>query len=158
MNPVVNYMNMTDLNLTQEEQFILACLRSEFSGSGEADFAAFNYESFDWNRVYQKSLQWRIAPLLYKIIEKRTAPKSPLTKGDTGGCYPLIKGDQGGCQKPNIPKDFIEKIKPGYLITRVANDAIYKDLAEISGVFNKAGIKFILLKGSHLAKYRHGDN
>ncbi len=33
---VVNFMHMTDLKLTQEEQFILACLRTEFSGDGVA--------------------------------------------------------------------------------------------------------------------------
>lgn len=135
-------MTMTDLNLTQEEQFIIACLRSEFSSGSDNEFPAFDYESFDWNRVYNKSLQWRIAPLLYKSIEKRATPKSP-----------LIKGEPGGCQKPNIPKEFLEKIKVEYLITCVAYNSIYESLAEISGVFQKAGIKVILLKGSHLAKF-----
>lgn len=138
-------MNHEPLTLTPEEQFILACLRMEFSGSGVAGFPVFDYESFDWDRVYKKSIQWRIAPLLYKILEKLI--KSPLKN-----CPPL-EGAGGG----QIPKHFIEKIKVKYLITCVANSAIYKDLAEISEVFGKAGIPFILLKGSHLAQFVYKD-
>lgn len=109
-------MNMTDLKLAQEEQFILACLRTEFSGNGDGDFPAFDYDSFDWDRVYKKSSQWRIAPLLYMVIEKRL--KSPLKKGDKGGCYPLtncppLAGVGGG----QIPKHFLEKLKVEYVIT-----------------------------------------
>ncbi|HQU32323.1 MAG: nucleotidyltransferase family protein [Planctomycetia bacterium] len=90
---------MSDLNLTPEEQFILTCLRTEFSGSGEADFSAFDFKSFDWDHVYKRSRQWRVAPLLYKAIKNRlVAPNSPLDlvvsiqsneKGDSGGCCPL---------------------------------------------------------------------
>ncbi len=100
---------MSDLTLTPEEQFILACLRTVFNGSGVAGFPVFAYESFDWNRVHNKSIQWRIAPLLYKIIEKLT--KSPLKtrprgngEGEQRGCNSLTKdmpvgqtGDSGGC-------------------------------------------------------------
>ncbi|MCC6181324.1 MAG: nucleotidyltransferase family protein, partial [Bacteroidia bacterium] len=107
----------------------------------------FDYESFDWDRVYKKSIQWRIAPLLYKILEKRI-------KSSLKNCPPL-EGAGGG--QPSIPKHFLEKIKVKYLITCVANNAIYKDLAEISEVFSKAGIQFILLKGSHLAKFVYQD-
>ncbi len=259
---------MTDLNLTPEEQFILTCLRTEFSGNGDVDFSAFDFKSFDWDHVYKRSRQWRVAPLLYKAIKNRT--KSPLIKGDSGGCYPPLagagggvpdspldlvvsiqsneKGEKGGCcplnpvvsahpneektvplwrgrgedfagcQKPHIseyvtvqpppltpptrggevdigklaptrgreadigkfaqtgsrhipsplmgegkgggelfPKHFLEKLKLEYIITSIANSKIYDTLSEIGNAFNKAGIPFILLKGSHLAQFVYQD-
>ncbi|MDG6006487.1 MAG: hypothetical protein E3K29_11695 [Candidatus Brocadia sp.] len=122
---------MSDLNLTPEEQFILTCLRTEFSGNGDVVFSAFDFKSFDWDHVYKRSRQWRVAPLLYKAIKNRlVAPNSPLDlvvsiqsneKGDQGGCcplnpvvsahpneektVPLWRGqgeDFAGCQKPHI--------------------------------------------------------
>lgn len=268
---------MADLNLTPEEQFILTCLRTEFSGNGDVDFSAFDFKSFDWDHVYKRSRQWRVAPLLYKAIKNRlVAPNSPLIKGDSGGCcplnpvvsahpneektVPLWRGrgeDFAGCQKPHIseyvtvqpppltpptrggevdigelvptrggeadvgkivptgsggvdigklaptrgvevdvgelvptgdgeadigkfaqtgsrhipsplmgegkgggelfPKHFLEKLKLEYIITSIANSKIYDTLSEIGNAFNKAGIPFILLKGSHLAQFVYQD-
>lgn len=136
---------MTDLKLTPEEQFILACLRTEFSGSGDDGFPVFNYASFDWTRIYKRSMQWRIAPLLYKIIEKR------ITKS------PLKKGDSGGCQKPKIPEHFLERMKLKYFMSCVAYDSMSKSLSEVLEVFHQGGIKVILLKGSHLAQFVYED-
>jgi len=168
------------LNLVPEEQFILACLRTEFSGSGNTDFPAFAYDSFDWNRVYNRSLQWRIAPLLYTIMKKRTAPLktlkhaadqppslTPPTRGgeiDIGKLVqmgnshvtsPLMGEGKGGGEL--IPKEFLERMKLKYFMSCVADDSMFKSLYEVLEIFHKAGIKVILFKGSHLAQFVYQD-
>ncbi|MBE7443775.1 MAG: hypothetical protein HS132_00290 [Planctomycetia bacterium] len=123
---------LDDLGLTPEEQFIITCLRSEFSGSSD-NFPAFDFKSFGWNRVYQRSQEWRIAPLLYKSMEKRVSlintlniskrvtvqppPLTPPTRGgeidigkfvQTGSC-PVISPlmGEGKCGGELFPKDFL---------------------------------------------------
>lgn len=76
---VVNFMHMTDLKLTQEEQFILNCLRFEFGRGDDNPLSAIALQSMNWDTVYKKSVEWKIAPMLYKII--KTLIKSPLKKG-----------------------------------------------------------------------------
>ena len=126
---------MTDLNLTQEEQFILTCLRSEFSGSSEADFSALDLQSMNWDTVYKKSTEWNIAELLYRIIKKHPS---------------FLK-------TAKIPKLFLETMRLKYFMTCVANDSMFKSLSEVLEVFHKADIKVILLKGSHLAQFVYQD-
>ena len=100
---------MTDLKLTQEEQFILTCLRSEFSGSSEADFSSFDLQSMNWDTVYKKSTEWHIAELLYKIIKKHPS---------------FLKTGK-------IPKPFLETMRLKYFISCVANDSMFKSLYEV---------------------------
>ena len=126
---------MTDLNLTREEQFILTCLRSEFSGSSEADFSALDLQSMNWDTVYKKSTEWNIAELLYKIIKKQASFLKTL----------------------NIPKPFLETMRLKYFMSCLAYDSMFKSLYEVLEVFHKAGIKVILLKGSHLAQFVYQD-
>lgn len=120
-------MNHEPLTLTPEEQFILTCLRTEFSGGGYDSFPAFDYESFDWDMVYKKSTEWHIAELLYKIIKKQAS---------------FLK-------TAKIPKPFLETMKLKYFMSCWAYDSMFKSLYEVLEVFHKAGIKVILLKGIH---------
>jgi len=100
---------MTDLNLTQEEQFIITCLRSEFSGSSEADFSALDLQSMNWDTVYKKSTEWHIAELLYKIIKKQASFLKTL----------------------NIPKLFLETMRLKYFMSCLAYDSMFKSLYEV---------------------------
>lgn len=128
-------MNHEPLTLTPEEQFILTCLRTEFSGGGYDSFPAFDYESFDWDMVYKKSTEWHIAELLYKIIKKQAS---------------FLK-------TAKIPEHFLERMKLKYFMSCVAYDSMFKSLYEVLEVFHKAGIKVILLKGSHMAQFVYED-
>src|SRR3972149_9363372 len=126
---------MTDLNLTQEEQFIITCLRSEFSREGNNTISSFDLQSMNWDTVYKKSTEWHIAELLYKIIKKQASFLKTL----------------------NIPKPFLETMRLKYFMSCLAYDSMFKSLYEVLEVFHKAGIKVILLKGSHLAQFVYQD-
>ena len=126
---------MTDLKLTREDQFILTCLRSEFSGEGNNSLPALDLQSMNWDTVYKKSTEWHIAELLYKIIKKQASFLKTL----------------------NIPKPFLETMRLKYFMSCLAYDSMFKSLYEVLEVFHKAGIKVLLLKGSHLAQFVYQD-
>lgn len=135
MQNSINITSINELNLCQEEQFIINCLRSEFDSENNDKFETFNFSSINWDIVYKKSIQWRIAPLLYKIIEKRSA----------------------FLQTSKIPEHFTKRMKIIYLGTFTANYENLEIFDEALEIFNKVGLKVILLKGSHLARFVYQD-
>jgi transposase len=121
------------IKLSAEEAFIINCLRSEFCDDNK--LGKIDLSTIDWNTVYKISIQWAVTVLLYKIINKQSH----------------LPGFS------SIPQEFLQKIKIAYLRTFLANERNFKKLAELLEVFNRAGIKVILLKGSHLAQFVYKD-
>jgi len=119
------------MKLLPEEQFIINCLRSEFSGKSTDELKNFDLSHIDWDTAYEKSIQWRVAPLLYKIIKKQ----SPLS------------------QLSSISEGFLQKIKKAYVRTFLINRTNFNKLIKVMKIFNEEGIKIMLLKGSHLAQF-----
>lgn len=129
----INTEIIENLKLEQEDQLIINFLRSEYDR--ETKFDGFSLLNIDWDIVYKKSSQLGVAPLLYKIIKK------------------CLIGSQLSC----IPEDFLQKIKIAYLRTFIINEKNFDKLTELINLFSSAGIKVILLKGSHLAQFVYKD-
>ena len=135
MHKFSNYELITALKLRPEKQFIINCLRSEFDADTHDELPEAQLSAVDWNMIYEKSIQWGIASLLYKIIKKRSSP----------------------AQFASISDHFIQKMKIEYMRTFFSNKLNFQELANLLEVFSKAGIKLILLKGSHLAQFVYQD-
>ena len=119
--------------LEPEDQFIINCLRSEYVK--ETKFDSLSLPDIDWAIVYKKSSQMGAAPFLHKIIKKRLT----------------------GPQLSHIPEDFLQKIKNAYLKTFIVNEKNFDKLTGTIDLLSSAGIKVILLKGSHLAQFVYED-
>ena len=117
--------------LKKEELFIIHCLRSEFGGGINNKFADINLSTIDWNTVFERSIQWGVAPLLYAIMKKR---------------FDLSKVEV-------IAGQFLQNIRVEFIRTLVTNERNFTELREIAKAFCAVGIKTLLLKGSHLAQY-----
>ena len=127
---------INSLKLTSEELFIIICLRSGLEGDTNDEFVKIDFSIFDWDVVYEKSEQWQITPLLYKIITKNSFLS----------------------QFSKIPDDFLQKMETKYIETVDKNKTTFGSLVKVLKVFNKSGInEIILLKGSHIAQFVYGD-
>ncbi|MDR4499312.1 MAG: nucleotidyltransferase family protein [Candidatus Scalindua sp.] len=123
------------MQLLPEEQFITYCLRSELGDAGNGKFSEVDFSSLNWDVVYERSMRCGITPSLYKIIQKKLP----------------------ACEISRIPKYFVEKVKFAYIATSIKNKGQIKSLVEVLKVFQNAGIKVILLKGSHLVQFVYKD-
>ncbi|MDP8248386.1 MAG: nucleotidyltransferase family protein [Candidatus Tritonobacter lacicola] len=123
------------LKLREEDIFIIKCLRSEFCRENDGDFANDCISTIDWNVVYERSIQWGVTPLLYKVIRKR----------------PFLY------QSSRMSQGFFEKIKMAYLKKFIINEANFKGLTKVLEAFKDAAIKVILLKGVHFAQFIYQD-
>ncbi len=123
------------MQLLPEEQFIINCLRSELCVASNNEISGVDLSTLKWNMVYEKSIQCGITPSLYKIIKKRSSSTQFL----------------------RISKLFLQKLKAAYIATLIKNKEELKSLVEVLMVFKTAGIKVILLKGSHLAPFVYKD-
>lgn len=135
MQESVDYELIAGLKLRPEEHFIINSLRTKLCAENDDEFTRIDLSTIDWKVVYEKSMQWGVAPLLYKCIKEQSS---------------LL-------QSSDIPDYFLRKIKIAYLATFLANEKIFKGLGELLKVFNKAGIKVVLLKGSHVAQFTYQD-
>ena len=122
-------------DLKPEELFILNCLRTEFSGGGIDDLREFQLSAINWDRVFETALQWNISPLLHRIIKSQ----------------PHFLG------AIDVPGHVVRDIEAAYIKTYVVNEANFGKLLEIIKIFDNAGIRVILLKGSHLAQVVYQD-
>jgi len=135
MQKSINSPLIANYEVLPEEQFIIRCLRLEFDKEARENGAPFKFLPMDWDRVYDKAIQWHIAPLLYKALLNQSA----------------------FFQSLDIPDDFLQKLKTTYVRTFYANKKNYDSLAEVLEVFNKEGIEVIFLKGSFLAHFVYKD-
>jgi hypothetical protein len=126
---------IANLGLTPEEQFILGCLRSEFGSEKNGGFPNGFDATINWKVVHEKSLQWNVAPLMYKII----------------------KNSPSLLQQASMPDHFVHELKNSYLLTFIVNETSFGGLSDVLAAFADAGIKVILLKGSHLALFVYQD-
>jgi len=117
------------IKLTAEEQFIIHCLRSEFSS--EKRPLDLDLSSINWEQTYGIASIWGLAPLLNRVLSRGLSP--------------------------DIPQDFLNKTKLAYLRTFITNETNYKRLSEILKIFNESGIEPVLLKGIHLARFVYQD-
>lgn len=122
-------------DLKPEELFIVNCLRTEFSGGGIHCFSKAGHPIISWDRVFETALQWNISPLLHRIIKSQSHFLSPT----------------------DIPGHVVRDIEAAYIKTYVVNKADFGELLEIIKIFDTAGIRVILLKGSHLAQFVYQD-
>ncbi len=123
------------IKLNPEEEFIIMTLRRVFSAN-ERD--AQNYPlSKDVNSeaIYNKSREWRITPILFHALTIRKSRHHP----------------SGGLEK------LIEVTRNDYLRTSVVNEGNYEKLSGILQAFRESGIKVLLLKGIHLARFVYRD-
>ena len=135
MQKSINSQLITDLELLPEEQFIVRCLCLEFDKKAHVNCAPLNFFPIDWDRAYDKSIQWHIAPLLYKTLINQST----------------------FFQSLDISNDFLQKLKTTYVKTFFVNKINYESLAEVLEVFNKEGIEAVLLKGGFLAHFVYED-
>jgi predicted nucleotidyltransferase len=135
MQESVNYELIAGLKLRPEEQFIIHGLRRTLGSENDDGIAKTDLSTIDWNIVYEKSMRWGVAPLLNKIIKEQSALP----------------------QFPDIADSFLRKIKIAYLVAFFTNETNFKGVSELLEVVNKAGIKAILLKGSHIAQFVYRD-
>ena len=133
----MNFANKqsSDLEMSLEEQFIIKCLQSEYKAEGHDKFANFNFDTIDWNIIYEKSIEWKITSFLYRIISKRLSES----------------------QLSLIPLQISQKFKMSYTLTGLLNNSNFTELKKIQKTFNAEGIELILLKGSHLARFVYRD-
>jgi len=96
MQKSINSKLIGDLKLQPEEQLIINCLSTRLTEENDNEFAKVDLSTIDWNLVLEKSIQWGVTPLLYKIIKKQT--------------FPL--------QFSDMPDFFLQKIKKFYCETQ----------------------------------------
>ena len=125
----------SDFEMSLEEQFIIQCLQSEYNEEGQIELANFDFDTIDWNTIYEKSIEWKITSFLYHIISKRLSES----------------------QRYLIPPQISQKFKMSYTLTGLLNNSNYTELEKIQKTFQAEGIELILLKGSHLAKFVYRD-
>ena len=125
----------SDFEMSLEEQFIIKCLQSEYNEEGQIELANFDFDTIDWNTIYEKSIEWKITSFLYHIISIRL-PES---------------------QRASTPRQISQKLKMSYTLTSLLNNSNYTELEKIQKTFNAEGIELILLKGSHLARFVYRD-
>ncbi len=123
------------MQLLPEEQFIINCLRSELGVASNNEISGVDLSALDCNTIYEKSIQFGITPSLYKIIKKLSS------------ALPSLR----------MSEHFLQKLKSAYIATLIKNKEELKSLVEVLMVFKTAGIKVILLKGSHLAPFVYKD-
>lgn len=122
-------------DLEPEELFIVNCLRTEFSAGGSHCFSKADHPIISWGRVFETALQWNISPLLHR----------------------LIKSQSHFLSLTDIPGHVVRDIEAAYIKTDVVNKANFGELLKIIKIFDAAGIRVILLKGSHLAQFVYQD-
>ena len=123
------------MQLLPEEQFIINCLRSELGSASNDEISEADLSTLNWNMVYEISIQWGIVPSLYKIIKKLSSTLPSL----------------------RMSEHFLQKLKAAYIATLIKNKEELKSLVKVLMVFKTAGIKVILLKGSHLVSFVYKD-
>ena len=132
---VVESKGVKNLGLLEEDRFIVDCLRTEVSGGSIDNLRKYELSAINWDWVYEKALKWNILPLLYRTIRNRSD---------------LLRSS-------DIPDHVIRDIETAYIKTYVVNKANFEQLSELIKSFSGAGIRVILLKGSHLAQFVYQD-
>ena len=92
------------------------------------------YESDDWDKLCQTAIDERVAPLLFKSLQK---------------------------SKPgfasNIPEDILNQLRIRYYETWFRNEALYQELEDILKTLESGGIEAVVLKGACLATSVYPD-
>ena len=101
------------LEMSLEEQFIIKCLQSEYNEEGQIELSNFNFDTIDWNLIYEKSIEWKITSFLYHIISKR-----------------LLES-----QLSLIPHQISQKFKMSYTLTGMLNKSNFTELKKIQKFF-----------------------
>ena len=123
------------MKISPEEQFIVNSLRSELGAAGNDKIPGIAFPALNWDVIYQRSMQCGITPSLYKIVQQKLP----------------------SCQISRIPECFLEKLKSAYIATFIKNKEEIKNLVSLLKVLHTAGIKVVLLKGSHLVQFVYKD-
>ena len=127
MHNLLNTQLIPGLKLQSEDQFLITCLRTILTMEKDDELEKIDFSIIDWDLVFKKAIQWDIAPLLAKMIIKKSSLE--------------------------IPNNFLYRIRMVYSKTFIANTKNFRELAKIIEAFNKAGIRVMILKGSHLAQF-----
>lgn len=127
----MNTQLIPGLRLQPEDQFLITCLRTKLAMDQKDGLEKIDFSIIDWDLVFKKAIQWDIAPLLAKVIIKKSSLE--------------------------MPDNFLHRIRVVYYKTFIANTSKFKELAKIIRAFNKLGIRVIILKGSHLAQFIYQD-
>jgi len=118
-----------------EEQFIINCLRSEFSGGYNHSLARAGRPGIRWDAVFETALNWNIAPMLYRLIKN----------------WPDLLNASG------IPDDVFKSLEAAYVKTYMVNRGNFSELVEVIKSLTAADIQVLLLKGAHLAQFVYQD-
>lgn len=94
---------------------------------GEAPREFKELTSCDWDGIIRGAIAYNVAPLLY---------------------HRLKVSNPGGI----VPEDAARKLRKSYLYSAVKNMKLYQDLSMLARAFQGDGLRFIVLKGAHLAK------
>jgi hypothetical protein len=123
------------ISLSSEGEFIIRHLRRIFSGNGGAEQIDQLSPFINTNTAFETSRAWGITPMLFNALNKLDTIQ-PSTGGKNG---------------------LIELTRNDYLRTSLINKGNYEKLTVVLAAFRAAGIKVILLKGIHLAKFVYRD-
>jgi hypothetical protein len=123
------------ITLKKEEEFIIRSLRQAVSASrGKGQIDHLNTDIAP-DTAYKRSSGWGISPLLFNALTRQASVR------------PLHSQQE----------KLLEFTRNDYLKTHFINERNYQRLALLLDEFSDAGIKVVLLKGMHLAKYVYMD-
>ena len=124
--------NQHPTTLTPGEHLVLAAMKLKPSARDIARMEAYVNEVTDWEYVTQLAIDRGIGPMLNHKI-------------------PML------INKHLIPADAQQRLQQSYLRTLARGMRLYEAFREVGTALNKAGIKFVALKGVYLAEALYQD-
>jgi hypothetical protein len=117
----------------REDKLLLLCCRTEIGDKGRNELIEIQINKIDWDCFLRKAREEGIAPIVFLML-------------------PGIVID-----KNNIPDYVTDELKKDYYLSAKKNILTLNVLGNILNVFNKAGLKVIVLKGAALAETVYGN-
>lgn len=116
-----------------EDKLLLLCCRTEIGGKGGNTINEIEINKIDWNCFLDKAREEGVSPVVFLML-------------------PGIVID-----KNIVPGYVTDELKKDYYLTAKKNILTLNALGNILDVFNKAGLKVIVLKGAALAETVYGN-
>ena len=117
----------------REDKLLLLCCRTEIGDKERNKLTEIQINKIDWDCFLEKARQEGISPIVFLML-------------------PRIITD-----KNIIPGHVTDEFKKDYYLTAKKNILTLNSLGNILDVFNKAGLKVIVLKGAALAETVYGN-
>ena len=117
----------------REDRLLLLCCRTEIGDKGENIINEIEINRIDWNCFLRKARQERVSPIVFLMLSRIITDKDI------------------------IPVHVTDELKKDYYLSARNNILTLNALGNILNVFDKAGLKVIVLKGAALAETAYGN-